>query len=130
MSKGKLLLIFLILILQSCGLTTSLKLDNIALEVFKKDRIGCKNDRTPMIGELEKQKKKFLGISENEIFYTIGRYDYQTIDKKNEKVFVYFLESGTQCENLRNRTEATCLILKFNSVSLVKEAIIQKGGYE
>jgi hypothetical protein len=130
MSKVKLLLIFLILILQSCGLTTSLKLDNIALKVFKKDRIGCKNDRTPMIVELEKQKKKFLGISENEIFYTIGRYDYQTIDKKNEKVFVYFLEKGTQCENLRNRTEATCLILKFNSVSLVKEAIIQKGGYE
>ena len=68
------------------------------------------------------------GISENEIVKTIGRYDYQLLDKKSEKYVVYFFERGPQCQNIRNITTSEAMILHFNSIGLVKEVIFQKGG--
>jgi hypothetical protein len=50
------------------------------------------------------------------------------LDKKNEKFFVYFFEKGPQCENIRNPTTSEAMIFHFNSVGLVNEVIIQKGG--
>jgi hypothetical protein len=126
----KLLVFIFISMLFGCSLNTSLKLEEINLSDFKKDRKACLGLRKEMLTTLEQQKKNFLGINENEIYYSLGRFDYQNLDKKNEKVIVYFLEKGPQCENLRNRTQSKCLILKLNSVSLVKEALIQVGGYE
>lgn len=114
----------------ACSLTKSPEIPDFDAKIFKKDKLGCGNQRKGFIKILETNKEKLLGISENEIYYYLGKYDYQGIDPKNEKVFVYFLEAGAQCNNLRNRTNAKSMTLKFNAVSLVKEVIIQEGGYE
>ncbi|MGL4631826.1 MAG: hypothetical protein ACRCVT_11555 [Leadbetterella sp.] len=122
--------IFTVLCICGCGISKSLDIPGMDMTGFRKDKMGCKEIRKSMIPLLKMHKDTFLGVSENEIFYAIGKYDYQALDTKNEKVLVFFLEKGPQCDNLRNRTEALSLILKLNSVSLVKEVILQKGGYE
>jgi hypothetical protein len=114
----------------SCSLTESFDLKNFDKTLFKRDRLACLGNRKEFIASLESQKDDFLGKSENQIYQAIGRYDYQALDNKNEKVLVFFLEKGPQCESIRKRTSAKTLVLKLNSVSLVKEVIFQNGGFE
>lgn len=112
-----------------CSYSDPLQIPGLDTEAFKGDRGGCNGSRERQIALLKEKKDLFLGISENEIFRAIGRYDYQVLDRKNEKVFVYYLEAGPQCEQIQSATPAESLVLYLNAVKLVKEVVIRKGGH-
>lgn len=123
-------LILFVLLLQACSYAKPLQIKGFVSEDFQGDRGGCEGKRINQLGLLKKNRDSILGISENEITNAFGRYDYQLLDKKNEKFFVYFFEKGPQCENIRNITTSEAMILHFNSIGLVKEVVFQKGGAE
>lgn len=126
--RGVSLVIF-VLILWGCSYSKPLEIVGLESDAFKADRGGCEGKRSSQIDLLKKNKEKFLGISENEIMRALGRYDYQVLNKRNEKVFVYYLEPGLQCESMHNPTDAESLVLYMNAVKLVKEVVIQPGGH-
>lgn len=126
---NKLLLGFVVVFLMGCSYAKPLEIPGFDPESFKNDRGGCLGKRAEQIEIIKQNKDLFLHISENVLFKTIGRYDYQVLDRKNEKVFVYFLEPGKQCEYMQNPTQAESLVLYLNAVKLVKEVVIQKGGH-
>jgi hypothetical protein len=117
-----------LILLQACSYSKPLEIEGFDSELFKGDRGGCEGKRIQQLDLLKKNKDRILSISENEIVKTIGRYDYQLLDKKSEKYVVYFFESGPQCQNIRNITKSEAMILHFNSIGLVKEVVFQKGG--
>jgi hypothetical protein len=119
---------FYLFFILSCRHDQPLKLPTFDGEAFKKDRGGCLAQRSGWQAFLETHKKVFLGATENQIFSTLGRYDYQILDKKNEKTFVYFLEKGSHCLHIQSPSLAKCMVIKFNSVSLVKEVIFNQGN--
>jgi hypothetical protein len=121
--------VLLAVALNACSYSDPLQLPGLDAEAFKDDRGGCNGGRAKQIALVKEHKDAFLGISENEIFKGIGRYDYQVLDRKNEKVFVYFLEPGPQCEQMQNPTQAESLVLYMNAVKLVKQVVIRKGGH-
>lgn len=123
------LTVILSILFQACSYSDPLNLPGLDSEGFKNDRGGCDGNRQKQIELIKANKDQFLGISENQIFKAIGRYDYQVLDKKNEKIFVYFLEPGPQCEHMQNPTEAESLVLYMNAVKLVKQVVIRKGGH-
>jgi hypothetical protein len=127
MKKG--LIVILSILFQACSYSDPLNLPGLDGDGFKNDRGGCEGNRQKQIELIKAYKDQFLGISENQIFKAIGRYDYQVLDKKNEKIFVYFLEPGSQCEHMQNPTEAESLVLYMNAVKLVKQVVIRKGGH-
>ncbi|WP_341226308.1 hypothetical protein [uncultured Arcticibacterium sp.] len=96
-------------------------------ELFRSDRNACNGLRADLHDALVANKDSLLGHSENDIFSTLGRYDLQMLDSRNQKVFIYFLEKGPQCENIPKPTEATSLAVYFNATKLVKEITFQKG---
>jgi hypothetical protein len=103
-------------------------LGNFDLQNFKTDRGGCENKRVNQIEPLKALRPKILGLTENQIIESFGRYDYQILSRRNEKVFVYFLEKGPQCEHIQNPTSSRSMLLYFNAASLVKEVSFQTGG--
>lgn len=125
----KAFLVALALVMNACSYSDPLQVPGLDAEAFQNDRGGCNGGRSKQIVLVKEHKDKFLGISENEIFKAIGRYDYQVLDRKNEKVFVYFLEPGPQCEQMQNPTEAESLVLYMNAVKLVRQVVIRKGGH-
>lgn len=125
----KAFLVALALVMNACSYSDPLQVPGLDAEAFQNDRGGCNGGRSKQIALVKEHKDKFLGISENEIFKAIGRYDYQVLDRKNEKVFVYFLEPGPQCEQMQNPTEAESLVLYMNAVKLVRQVVIRKGGH-
>lgn len=120
--------LILALLVAGCSYSKPLQIPGFEKTIFSSDRGACKNERTKMRDLLFKNKDLILGISENEVFKTFGRYDYQGLDRKNEKSFVYFLEKGPQCENIQNPTKAEAMTLNFNSIGLVKEVVFNQGG--
>lgn len=118
----------LLLLLNSCSSYSPVEIPGFDSDAFKKDRGGCNNYRITQFENLKKQKDLLLGASENQIIQTLGRYDYQILDKKNQKVFVYFLEKGPQCEFIQNPTTSEAMVIYLNSVSLTKEVLFQKGN--
>lgn len=96
-------------------------------DVFKSDRNSCNGLRTSFKETLVVNKDSLIGHSENDIFSTLGRYDLQMLDSRNQKVFIYFLEKGPQCENIPKPTEASSMAVYFNATKLVKEITFQKG---
>lgn len=115
-------------LLQACSYSKPLEIEGFDSEQFKGDRGGCEGKRIKQLQILKDNKDQILSISENEIVKTIGRYDYQLLDKKSEKYVVYFFERGPQCQNIRNITNSEAMILHFNSIGLVKEVVFQRGG--
>lgn len=115
--------------LLGCSYSKPLEIQGFNQEQFKTDRSGCKGLRKDAIEQLKTNKDKFLGISENEIMKALGKYDYQVLEERNEKIFIYFLEPGAHCQSTQNPTEAESLILYMNAVKLVKEVDFRKGGH-
>ncbi|AFK03220.1 hypothetical protein Emtol_2081 [Emticicia oligotrophica DSM 17448] len=98
------------------------------LQSFKTDRGGCEGKREKLVEDLKTQKNNILGLTENQVVDNLGRYDFQILSRRNEKVFVYYLEKGPQCEMIQNPTQARSMILYFNAASLVKEVSFQYGS--
>ncbi len=117
-----------IVLLAACSYSKPVELEGLDTKTFKADRAACKGDRKKQLEFIKSNKDAFLEISENVVYKTLGRYDFQGLGKKNEKFWVYFLEEGPQCEQIQNESDATCIILYFNAVKLVKEVIVQKGA--
>ncbi|KPM48578.1 hypothetical protein [Jiulongibacter sediminis] len=101
--------------------------DGVDLESFKKDRGGCENLRSGQIEALKAVSDNILTHSENEVLATLGRYDFQILDRKNQKVFVYYLEEGPHCEAIQNESSAISMAVYFNATSLAKEVTFQQG---
>jgi hypothetical protein len=115
-------ILFVILSCQSSPFEVGAGFDS---DLFKSDRNGCTEKRIEMVEALDIYKDSFIGHSENEIFNTLGRYDLQMLDTRNQKVFIYFLEKGPQCE--RKPSETSSMAVYFNATKLVKEITFQKG---
>ena len=97
-------------------------------KTFRIDRGACEGKREKLIEELKNLRPKILGLTENQVIETLGRYDFQILSRRNEKVFVFYLEKGAHCKNIQNPTQARSMILYFNAASLVKEVSFQFGS--
>jgi hypothetical protein len=117
--------IFILFAILSCQSSPFQVGEGFDSDLFKSDRNGCSGKRTEMTKAIETYKDAFIGHSENEIFNTLGRYDFQMLDSRNQKVFIYFLEEGPQCD--RKPSEARSMAVYFNATKLVKEITFQKG---
>ena len=111
-----------------CSKNTPLDLQGFDTLTFEKDRGGCLNQRQNLIEELKKRENLILGASQNQIAEALGRYDYQILDERNQKIYVYFLEKGPHCEFIQNPSQAQTLALHFNAISLVKKVTYQRGN--
>jgi hypothetical protein len=121
------LVIVALLALSACK-NKKADLGDFDLQSFRTDRGACEDKRVKLIEPLKALRPKILGLTENQIFENFGRYDYQILSRRNEKVFVFFLEKGPQCENIQNPTNSRSMLLYFNAASLVKEVSFQTGG--
>lgn len=119
---------FLLIAITSCSTVEKPDLGTFDSELFISDRNACEEKRTAQIEELRGMKDKILGLSESQIKEGFGRYDYQILDRRSEKIIVFFLEKGPQCEQLQQPSNALVMELHINAVGLVKEVDFRRGN--
>lgn len=116
-------LILLSTLLLSC--TPPSTFGSLDLDQWRKDKAGCDNKRIEMKDALLTEKDLLLGKSSNEIGKLFGSPDINQLGKRNQKMYIYFLEHGTQCGGTVQTSQAQKAVFRFNAVSLLTEINLQ-----
>ncbi|MFC0185070.1 hypothetical protein ACFFJX_22250 [Pseudarcicella hirudinis] len=94
------LFLSLLFCISSC--TKKPKLEGFDLEKWQADKGGCKGDRVQMIEQLKALKQELKGVSSNDMEDYLGKPDIQQLADRNQEYYVYFLDKGTHCEDIKN----------------------------
>jgi hypothetical protein len=109
-------------------LTTSCGRDEIRLEGFdsdqwREDRFSCAGRREQLSAALMNQREKLLAHDELEIVDVLGKPDENELYKRNEKFYYYYIQPAAKCNTPADQPKR--LIIRFNSVGLAKEILIE-----
>lgn len=75
---------------------------SINIEEWKLDKNACENLRSGSIDEVIDNKNHFLNWPERQISNYFGRPDRHRLSKRHQKFYVYFLETGRQCDESKS----------------------------
>lgn len=114
----------LLLILSACSSQPE-RFGEVDLAKWRSDRGACKNERRALVGDLKKAQSQLLGEHIEDITQLFGRPDIHQLAGRDQKYYVYFLEKGTHCQDMKNKSVAQKVLFHFNSVGLLSEVIFQ-----
>ena len=76
-----------------------------------------------MVTQLNEQREKLKGLSEDGILKLLGKPDQNELYKRNQKFFYYFVEPSGKCDS--TKTKAKRLSIRFNAMELAKDVVIE-----
>ena len=93
---------------------------------WRADRGGCGGVRATQLADFKEIEGDLLAKSSNEIGDLLGKPDIQQLAERNQKFYIYFVEKGTQCDNITNPSAAMKVVIRLNAVGLVSEITYQR----
>jgi len=102
-------------------------LSGFDVEAFKKDRGGCAGTREKQIDWLKTHKITWKGVSSNDLEDILGKPDIQQLADRNQEYYIYFLEKGPHCDNIKNASTARTMAFRFSAMGLTTEITFQQG---
>ena len=96
-------------------------------EAWQRDRRGCAGERQQLVAALDSLRRDLRGFSQDEIVEVLGRPDAQRLEPRNQKLFVYFLEKGPQCQQPTTESPARTVAVRFNATGYVTEITYHSG---
>ena len=118
------IIVGLVVIIAACSSQPD-KLGRLDLKKWRGDRGACNSIRTGMADDFKAEQKQLMGKFIDEVGTLLGRPDIHQLGERNIKFYVYFLEKGTQCDDIKTNSKAKKVILKFNAVGLLSEITYQ-----
>lgn len=111
--------------LWSC--TKQPNLAGLDLETWKNDRNACKNQRLGMVEKLKSLRGELKGVSANDMDDYLGKPDIQQLSDRNQKYYVYFLEKGSQCQDIKQAGKSLTMAIRFSAMGVATEVTFQQG---
>lgn len=99
-------------------------MEDIDLEIWKQDASGCLGKRTSMLQQMDAEKKKLIGLTEQQVITLLGKPDKNELYKRNEKFYYYYAEPSPECDSTTSGSPLK-LTLRFNAVGMVKDASVE-----
>lgn len=116
------ILLYLLVLLTSCGKNLP-AIDNLDLELWRKDKDGCNGFRFETREAMETNIEKLKGLSEMDIVNLLGSPDQNELYKRNQKFYTYFLQPSASCSQaVKNPLK---LVIRFNAMGLAKEITVE-----
>ena len=112
-----------LLFLFSCGKPLP-TFNDIDLQAWQDDKLGCTGKRTSMVTALEDQSEKLLALSQQDVIRLLGKPDENELYKRNQKFFYYYVQPSKACSDTVT-LKPKKLVIRFNAVGLAKEVEIQ-----
>ncbi|MCE7068678.1 MULTISPECIES: hypothetical protein [Dyadobacter] len=101
------------------------KLGSLDLVKWRGDRGGCNDVRAGLEKDFKTVEPQLKGKFADDIGDLLGRPDIHQLGERNQKFYVYFLSKGEQCDDIKAKSNAPKVILKFNAVGLLSEITYQ-----
>ncbi|RIJ41815.1 hypothetical protein [Pontibacter oryzae] len=108
-----------VLCLSACSTPESLK--SFDSKTWKDDRYACSGKRGDLVDDLEAIKKELYGKKEYVLRNVLGKPDSEELMERNQRIYYYYLEPGTQCENRNMLSDANRVQVRINSLGKVSE---------
>ena len=118
------IIVGLVVLIAACSSQPD-KLGRLDLKKWRGDRGACNSVRTGLADDFKAEQKQLMGKFIDEVGTLLGRPDIHQLGERNIKFYVYFLEKGTQCDDIKANSKAKKVILKFNAVGLLSEITYQ-----
>ncbi|GAB3268200.1 hypothetical protein GCM10027347_37530 [Larkinella harenae] len=103
------------------------QLGKLDLAKWRTDRGGCQGVRALLVDDFKAVRQELKGKSANEIGKLLGRPDNEQLDDRNQKFYIYFLESGPHCQDPKVKSESRSVALRLSAIGLVTEITFQRG---
>lgn len=107
-----------------------LQSDNFDAKAWKEDPNGCNGKRFGMLEGLREAEDQLAFLTENEIKATLGSPDRKELFERGQKFYIYFVEPGSQCQNIEAGNDAETgdyIEVRFSAMNQVTEIAIQQG---
>ncbi|TDB68922.1 hypothetical protein [Arundinibacter roseus] len=122
--KTTYLVIIIFFILTACSSAPE-KLGSLDLVKWRQDRRACEGVRPGLVESFKAEQAQLMGKFADEVGTMLGKPDIHQLGGRNQKYYVYFLEKGSQCEDITKKSEALKVILRFNAIGLLTEITYQ-----
>lgn len=122
--KGTLTILISVGLLIGCKSAPD-KLGKLDLIKWRQDRAACEGIRPTLVDDFKIEQANLMGKFADDVGVILGRPDIHQLGGRNQKFYVYFLEKGTQCDDISKPSSALKVILRFNAVGLLSEITYQ-----
>lgn len=122
--KGTLTILISVGLLIGCKSAPD-KLGKLDLVKWRQDRAACEGIRPTLVDDFKIEQANLMGKFADDVGVILGRPDIHQLGGRNQKFYVYFLEKGTQCDDISKPSSALKVILRFNAVGLLSEITYQ-----
>ena len=96
-------------------------------DVWKKDKLGCQGQREKLATEFDSIRRNLRGMSQDQLLKVLGNPDFQKLQTRNQKLYIYFVEKGEQCQNAQANSKARTVAIRFNAIGYATEITYQQG---
>lgn len=124
LGKGSLIVVCLVWVLVGCTSAPD-TLGRLDLVKWRQDRGACEGIRPTLVDDFKIEQANLMGKFADDVGVILGRPDIHQLGSRNQKFYVYFLEKGTQCDDIAKPSPALKVILRFNAVGLLSEITYQ-----
>jgi hypothetical protein len=90
-------------------------------ETWIADTNGCNGKRQEMVAQFDSIRKDLYGIKEYVLRDVLGKPDDEELLTRNQRLYYYYLEPGTQCTESGVLPEANRVEVHVNAVGKVSE---------
>lgn len=101
------------------------KLGQLDLVKWRQDRAACAGIRPTLLADFKIEQANLMGKFADDVGSMLGKPDIHQLGGRSQKLYVYFLEKGPQCEDITKPSPALKVILRFNAVGLLSEITYQ-----
>ncbi len=94
---------------------------NFDSEAWKTDALACKNERNSLLPGLDSMKEQLRGVSEKDLQKLLGKPEATSLTDQSERIYIYYIEPGSQCQQNNGLSEANKLMVRISSLGWVTE---------
>lgn len=103
-----------------------LSLPGFNSQLWISDAFACQGKRNKLVPILQKIRPDLKGLSTNQIMEVLGKPDAEGLLADNQRIYYYYIQQGTQCQDKKKLSEANKFIVRFNALERVSELSFER----
>ena len=111
--------------LSACSSSVTISEDELDIAAWKADKNGCTSRRGELLADFLKVSERLDGLREQDIKRLLGKPDGVELYQRNQKFFLYFLESGRQCPDVAVGRYGRHVRIRFDAINRVNEVFVE-----
>ena len=116
------IMVWLVVLAGLGGCTTQpIDIAGVDEAAFRADPGGCRGVRSQMKEALFTHDSRLRGLTQEEIYATLGKPDRQDLATRSQKYFVYFLEPSSLCTDKAASSRPLTLLIRFSAINRASE---------